>query len=184
MVGPHDPTDRFTWWPLRLVRALGGETPVLAPGDPHRAVQFTDARDLAAWTVRALGSAGPLTGTFNAVGPGRREGLREVLAACLEAAREVSGASGDPELVWAAEDFLSERLAEVEEEARPLWFPEPQIPFSAVDSSRALAAGLQFRPSFETARDTLLWRNQAEALKARFSRAQEKEWLGAWLGRT
>jgi 2'-hydroxyisoflavone reductase len=30
LVGPHDPTDRFTYWPARLAR--GGE--VLAPGEP------------------------------------------------------------------------------------------------------------------------------------------------------
>ena len=124
---------------------------------------------------------GPLTGTFNAVGPGRRESLREVLTACLEAAKDVSGASGSPELVWAAENFLAERLAEMEEEARPLWFPEPQIPFAAVDSSKALVAGLQFRSSYETARDTLLWRRkQGEDLQAGFGAPQEAGLLEAW----
>ena len=182
MVGPRDKADRFTWWPVRLMRALRGGEPVLTPGNPERPVQFTDARDLAAWTVRSLEPrGGPLTGTFNAVGPRRRESLREVLTACLQAARDVGGASGSPELVWAAEDFLAERLAEMEEEARPLWFPEPQIPFAAVDSSAALAAGLRFRPSYETARDTLLWRReQEEDLKAGFGPAQEAGLLGAW----
>ena len=124
---------------------------------------------------------GPLTGTFNAVGPGRHESLREALTACLEAAKDVSGASGSPELVWAAENFLAEQLAEMEEEARPLWFPEPQIPFAAVDSSAALAAGLRFRPSYETARDTLLRRREQEKdLKAGFGPAQEAGLLGAW----
>lgn len=186
MVGPRDPTDRFTWWPMRFARALQDGAPVLAPGDPDRPVQFTDARDLAAWTVRSLEPRdGPLTGTFNAVGPGRRERLQDVLTACLQAAKDVSGASGDPELVWADENFLSERLAGVEEEARPLWFPEPQIPFAAVDSSKALAAGLRFRPSYETARDTLLWRQeQGENLQAGFSAAQEAELLEAWRRRT
>lgn len=185
MVGPRDPTDRFTWWPLRLLRALRDGAPVLAPGDPDRPVQFTDARDLAAWTVRSLEpGGGPLTGTFNAVGPGRRESLLEVLTACAEAARDVGGASGEPELVWADESFLSERLAEVEEEARPLWFPEPQIPFAAADSSRALAAGLQFRPSYETARDTLRWRQtQRGVLQAGFRPEQETGLLEAWRGR-
>ncbi|HKU82177.1 MAG TPA: NAD-dependent epimerase/dehydratase family protein, partial [Candidatus Tumulicola sp.] len=32
IAGPHDPTDRFTYWPMRLLR--GGE--VLAPGEPER----------------------------------------------------------------------------------------------------------------------------------------------------
>lgn len=157
---------------------------MLTPGDPGRAVQFTDARDLAAWTVRAL-EPGPLTGTFNAVGPGRRESLREVLTVCRGSARDVSGASGSPKLVWAAEDSLAERLAEIAEEARPPWFPESPIPFTAVDRLKALAAGLRFRSSFETARDTLRWRQgQSEELKAGFSPEQEAGLLEAWQRRT
>jgi nucleoside-diphosphate-sugar epimerase len=40
IVGPHDPTGRFTYWPHRVAR--GGE--VLAPAPPHRQVQFIDVR--------------------------------------------------------------------------------------------------------------------------------------------
>src|SRR5439155_6520845 len=47
IAGPHDPTDRFTYWPRRI--AQGGE--VLAPGRPERPIQFIDARDLADWCV-------------------------------------------------------------------------------------------------------------------------------------
>ena len=54
MVGPRDPTDRFSWWPVRLARALAEGGEVLAPGDPNRSVQFSDARDIAAWMVRML----------------------------------------------------------------------------------------------------------------------------------
>ena len=185
MVGPRDPTDRFTWWPVRFTRALGGRVPVLTPGDPERPVQFTDARDLAAWMVRSLGPTpnGPLTGTYNAVGPGRKERLRDVLAACLRAAEDVSGEvnPADVQLVWAGEDFLRQRLESVEDEARPLWFPEDQIPFAAVDSSKAEAAGLTFRSSYDTAKDTLLWRKeQDEALKAGFSSEDEQALIGAW----
>ena len=183
MVGPRDPTDRFTWWPVRFLDVLKGRVPILTPGDPERPVQFTDARDLAAWTVRALEPAKPLIGTYNAVGPGRKERLRDVLAACLQAARDVYGATtdADPELVWAGEDFLRQRLADMDDEARPLWFPEDQIPFAAVDSLKAEAAGLTFRPSYETAKDTLLWRNeQNEALKAGFDPATERDLVRAW----
>lgn len=127
-------------------------------------------------------ATGTLTGTCNAVGPGRQESLRDVLAACLAAARDFGPeVSREVTCVWADEAFLRRKLAEVEEEARPLWFPEAQIPFAAVDSSRALAAGLRFRPSFETASDTLRWRNaQTEALQAGFSSAFENALLGAW----
>lgn len=188
MVGPRDPTDRFSWWPERFRRALADGTPVLTPGDPERPVQFTDARDLGAWLVRSVSpqrEGGPLTGTFNTVGPGREEGLDHVLNACLEAARdEIGGTKGNTlNLVWAGEDFLRESLAGMEDEARPLWFPEDQIPFARVDSSRALAAGLTFRPSYETARDTLRWlMANSHEFKAGFNPEDEAKLIRDWRG--
>lgn len=188
MVGPRDPTDRFTWWPMRLLRALSDGRAVVAPGDPGRPVQFTDARDLAVWLVRSLdpAQATPPTSVYNAVGPGREEPLKDVLGACLRAAKEVGDVDtqADIDLVWAGEDFLREQLARVDEEKRPLWFPEDQIPFAKVDSSKALAHGLQFRPCFDTARDTLLWRKaQDDALQAGFSSEFEAQLLEAWARR-
>ena len=63
IVGPHDPTDRFTYWCERV--AEGGE--VLAPGRPDQPVQFVDVRDLACFLIdlAADGVGGPL----NATGP-------------------------------------------------------------------------------------------------------------------
>ncbi len=49
IVGPHDPTGRFTYWPHRIAR--GGD--LLVPGPAWRPVQFVDVRDLAAWMVTA-----------------------------------------------------------------------------------------------------------------------------------
>ena len=50
IVGPGDPTGRFTYWPARLGDAA--ERPeVLAPGSPDDTVQVIDVRDLAAWIV-------------------------------------------------------------------------------------------------------------------------------------
>ena len=159
MVGPRDPSHRFTWWPLRFHRALTGAAPrvVPAPGDPGRPVQYSDARDIAGWVVGML--AAGRGGVFNTVGPGREEPLAAVLAACLTAAREAAGggSAGDVELDWTGEDELRERLAGVEEEQRPLWFPEDQIPQAAIDSAAAVAAGLRFRTALDTARDTLRW---------------------------
>ena len=64
IVGPHDPTDRFTYWVRRL--AEGGE--VLAPESPDVArTQVIDAADLAEWIV-ASAVAGR-TGVYNAVAP-------------------------------------------------------------------------------------------------------------------
>jgi 2'-hydroxyisoflavone reductase len=58
IVGPHDPTGRFTWWPARLARAAVDGLPVLAPGKSARPLQFIDARDLAAWTLHLLHAGG------------------------------------------------------------------------------------------------------------------------------
>lgn len=183
MVGPRDPTDRFSWWPVRFARALVEGGGVLAPGDPDRPVQFSDARDIAAWMVRMLESES--SGTFNAVGPGREVSLSRVLEACLEVAQEkVSQEQGkDPLVTWVDEEFLQENLLDVAEEERPLWFPEDQIPFEAVDSSRALAVGLRFRSVEETARDTLAWvrsRPQGPELQAGFTPVFEDELLRRW----
>ncbi|PVZ10029.1 hypothetical protein [Actinomycetospora cinnamomea] len=174
MVGPRDPSDRFTWWPVRLARALAGEASrtVLAPGDPTRAVQYSDARDIAAFALHALACG--YDGTFDTVGPGRAQPLSAVLDACLEAA---GGRPGDVTWAWAGEDALRAELGDVEEEARPLWFPEDQIPQDAIDSSRALAAGLRFRPALETARDVLAWHRGrgSPALAAGLDRAREAD---------
>ncbi len=182
LVGPRDPTDRFSWWPARFARALteGGE--VLSPGNPERIVQFSDARDVAAWMVRML-KAGE-SGTFNTVGPGRKDPLVEVLDACRLAAREETGADETARTVWVDEGFLGEQVAGIPEEERPLWFPEDQIPFKAVDSSRALAAGLTFRPAYETALDTLGWlRSQGHEPQSGLDPQFEREVLRRWHGR-
>src|SRR6185436_16597594 len=60
IVGPHDYTDRFTYWVVRVAR--GGE--VLAPGRPDQPVQFIDARDLAGWIVKMIERQA--TGVYNA----------------------------------------------------------------------------------------------------------------------
>jgi 2'-hydroxyisoflavone reductase len=158
MVGPRDPSHRFTYWPVRFARALAGTASrtVLAPGDPARPVQYSDARDVARWIVDSL--AAGRSGAWNTVGPGRADALRDVLAACLAAA---GGSGDDVTLDWRPEAELSDRLDGIEDEDRPLWFPEPQIPQAAIDSDRAVAAGLTFRPALDTARDTLAWAREA-----------------------
>lgn len=157
MVGPRG--RRYNYWPVRLAKALRDELPreVLVPGDLDRDVQYSDARDIAAWVVARL-TAGQ-GGTFNTVGPGRPETLRTVLDACLAAA---GGAAGDVDFVRGEEDVLRRQLADIDEEERPLWFPEDQIPQEAIDSSAALAAGLTFRSADRTAAETLTWAAEAE----------------------
>lgn len=153
MVGPR--TERYTWWPVRIAGAVAGTLPrtVLLPGDPDRAVQYSDARDIARWVLTMLEDG--RGGTFNTVGPGRGDTLRTVVAACVAA---VDADDSAVELVTVADEgYLRDSLTDVEEEERPLWYPEDQIPQEAIDSSAALAAGLVFRP----AADTLAWARQA-----------------------
>jgi 2'-hydroxyisoflavone reductase len=145
IVGPHDPTDRFTYWVRRLAR--GGE--VLAPGRPDRTVQLIDVRDLAEWMVRLSETAA--TGTFNATGVIPPVTMGELLETC----RSVSGA--DARLTWVDDAFLLERGVGQWQEL-PLWLAEPEYEgMLAADISRAVAAGLTFRPMEETVRATLEW---------------------------
>ncbi len=144
IVGPHDPTDRLTWWTRRI--AAGGE--VLAPGDPAARVQMIDARDLAQWTVRMVEAHA--TGVFNALGPATPLTLGRVLESC----RSVVG--GDARLTWVAESFLLERGFAPWTEL-PVWVPAAMAGFMRVDASRAHAAGLTFRPVEETIRDLRAW---------------------------
>jgi 2'-hydroxyisoflavone reductase len=144
IVGPHDPTYRFTYWPARIAR--GGE--VLAPGRPEDPAQFIDARDLAEWTLDLVERG--QTGVYNATGPERPLPLGELLDAC----RAVTG--GDAHFTWVDEVFLlAHDVAPFVE--MPLWLPDEAAGLRAASIDRALAAGLSFRPLAETIRDTLEW---------------------------
>lgn len=146
VIGPEDPSGRFAYWPARLAR--GGE--VLAPGDPAEAVQWVDARDVAAWLVRSAQAR--LTGVFDAIGApvGRAEFLAAVAA----------GVRARPRFTWVSRDFLEERGVNPwsGERSLPLWLPLPEYGgFMSRDTSPALAAGLSTRDVGESARDTLAW---------------------------
>ena len=110
-------------------------------------------RDLADWIVRL--AHWRTTGAFNATGPVPPVTMRELLETC----REVSGS--DAELVWVEEDFLLKHEVGAWMEL-PLWLPASDEEFAHMqeaDVSRAVAAGLTFRPVAETVRDTLAWAN-------------------------
>jgi 2'-hydroxyisoflavone reductase len=155
IVGPHDPTDRFTYWPHRVSR--GGE--VLAPGSPEDPVKFIDVRDLAAWIVKAAGER--RSGPFNVQGPEKPLSFGRVLDAC----RRVSGS--DAVFTWVDDEFLlAHDVAPFTE--MPLWLPPPLSNLYLVDVSRAFAAGLRCRPLGDTVRDTLAW--------ARRHRPPDWEW--------
>jgi 2'-hydroxyisoflavone reductase len=169
--GPHDPTDRFTYWPRRI--SAGGD--VLAPDRPERRVQFVDVRDLAAWIIKMAADRQP--GPYNATGPDYELHLGKLLEEC-----EAAG-GGDARPVWVSEEFLEQNGVEPFTEL-PLWVPREYAGMLAVDCGRAIAAGLAFRPVSETIRDVLEWdRARAEAeLNAGLKPEKERELLSAWHG--
>ncbi|HEY5059192.1 MAG TPA: NAD-dependent epimerase/dehydratase family protein [Gaiellaceae bacterium] len=165
IVGPHDPTDRFTYWPRRL--AEGGD--VLAPGSPDAPVQFVDARDLGAWLIR-LADDGP-GGAFNATGPA--EPL--TLGALLE--RAIAALDSNTRLVWTDAQRIVDAGVQPWTEL-PLWVPgADHAGFMRADTRRALAAGLRFRPAEETVHDTLAWCREAGEQQPTLTREKEREIL-------
>jgi 2'-hydroxyisoflavone reductase len=170
IVGPHDGSGRFTYWPLRL--SVGGEA--LAPAPPERLVQFIEARDLGAWLVECCERQ--VVGTFNATSEPLP--LGDVLAACR---------TGDAEIVWVDEQFLLDEGVGPWMEL-PLWVPPDEGAFLEMSVSKAVEAGLTFRPVEETARDTLAWAQETGAElvtetpygTAGLDSSREAELLQAW----
>ena len=172
IVGPWDPTGRFTYWPARV--AEGGR--VLAPAPPDAAAQVIDVRDLADWIVRAAETGA--AGTFNAVD---RPTTREQL---FETARRIGGSDAD--FVWVDPAFLVEN--EIGEWMElPLWLHAPEYRgMLSIDPTAAFAAGLTTRPLEETVRDTLEWVRCGEApadAPAGLARDKEQRVLDAWLSK-
>ena len=144
IVGPYDPSERYAYWPRRIAR--GGE--LLAPGDGSGPVQFIDARDLAAWMITCAEQR--VTGVFNVHGPAQPLTWREFLA------RTIGEVGSDASPIWIDETFLQERDVAPWTEL-PLWLPSDidDANLNRTDSSKAIAAGLTFRPMEETAHDML-----------------------------
>jgi 2'-hydroxyisoflavone reductase len=135
IVGPHDPTDRFTYWADRVAR--GGE--VLAPGAPDRPWQFVDVRDGAAFALEVAERR--LPGPFNVTNTST---AGEVLAGA--------------DATWVDDAFLLEGgVGEWME--LPLWVASSGELGSlhTADTSRAREAGLRQRPVQETVADTHAW---------------------------
>lgn len=145
IVGPHDPTNRFTYWPIRIRR--GGE--VLAPGQPDYPTQFIDVRDLGEWTLHMIEQSA--TGIYNATGPDKRLTLGEVMQAC----KAVSGS--DARLTWVDDALLAEHEVRPFMEM-PLYVPGDAVEaFMTINVQKAIGAGLRFRSLEQTVRDTLAW---------------------------
>jgi len=173
IVGPHDPTDRFTYWPVRVAR--GGR--VLAPVGPDEPAQFIHARDLADFTVRCIEEK--IIGVFNIVGPEEPCPIGELLETCKQAS------GSDAEFVWASEEFIAEHEVAPWMEL-PVWVPTSDGKgMLQVSNARACAAGLRFKSTEQVVRETLEWaksRPGDHEMRAGLNAEREVELLEALSG--
>jgi 2'-hydroxyisoflavone reductase len=174
IVGPDDPSDRFTYWPARL--AKGGD--VLAPGSPNDPIQLIDVRDLGEFLVRVIEDK--TLGVFNALGPDKTLTMGQLLQAC----KDVSHI--DASLTWADAEFLAKQNVQAWSDM-PVWVPPSgdTAGFAKVNFARARKAGLKFRPIDDTVKVTLDWfKSQPEErrakLRAGLSPEREAKVLAAW----
>ncbi len=166
IVGPHDPTDRFSYWPWRV--SLGGN--VLAPAPPSASLQFIDVRDLAKFILTLIEINAQ--GVYNVTGPKKPATLGSLLIACREAA--ISEAN----FIWVDEKFLLNEGVNPWTDL-PLWVPQSDPAFAgfySININKALTGGLTFRSLSKTVNDTLDWlktRPPEENLRTGLSLSQE-----------
>jgi len=148
IVGPHDPTDRFTYWPVRVAR--GGD--VLAPDRPAVLTQIIDGRDLADFTIKLIEDNA--TGIYNATGPD----YELTFGTLLETCKQISGS--DAQFKWAGVEFMNQNNVAPWSDL-PAYLPDvgEEAGFARVDISKAIHAGLTFRPLKDTVGATIAWAN-------------------------
>lgn len=189
IVGPGDTSDRFTYWPVRVAR--GGE--VLVPGRKSDPVQYVDVRDLAEWMVRIIES--DTTGTFNLTGPARPQTMAQFIDGLTPLARTPVQYTWIEDYAWLKQYPLRKRP---DGGTDGLTYAVPWITAEGdelghmqIDTRKAVAAGLTFRPLLTTARDLVAWRESSaapEALRKQpryvLTAEQEQAMLAAWKART
>jgi 2'-hydroxyisoflavone reductase len=178
IVGPLDPTDRFTYWPVRVARG----SDMAAPGTPADPIQIVDVRDLVGFML-ALVERGT-TGFYNAVTPPRELSMGKLIDRSLA----ITGA--DTQVTWIDEDFLAAQLKPEEMNFAP-WGPMrgAEAGASLTGIERSVAEGLRSRPLDETIRDTLAWHEtrpaeRKSALRSGLTTEREAELLAAWRARS
>jgi 2'-hydroxyisoflavone reductase len=169
IVGPHDPTDRFTYWVKRV--AQGGE--ILAPDRPEALTQLIDVRDLADFILTLIEN--DVSGVFNATGPDTPLSFGLLLDTC----KLVSGS--DAKFKWANLEFIKQNNIAPWSDL-PAYLPDvgDDAGFAKVDISKAINAGLKFSPISNTVKDTLAWINELPndyEMKAGLKPEREKELL-------
>ena len=177
IVGPLDPTDRFTYWPVRIAR--GGDMAV--PGTPQDPIQVVDVRDLVQFMLGLVERR--VDGYFNAVtAPGAL-----TMGKLIDASLEITGA--DTKVTWIGEDFLTKFLKPEEMNFAP-WGPMrgEEAGGSLTGMGASTADGLKSRPLEEIVRDTLAWHETRPAerkatLRSGLTPEREAELLAAWRAR-
>jgi 2'-hydroxyisoflavone reductase len=141
-------------------------------------VQIIDVRDLSEFIVKMIETNA--SGIYNATGPDHELTFGTMLEIC----KQVSGS--DATFHWASAEFLkAHNIAEWSD--IPVWVPDndENRGFSRVDVSKAIQAGLRFRPLEETVRDTLTWAGTRPAdheWRAGLTKEKEAEALAALKG--
>jgi 2'-hydroxyisoflavone reductase len=175
VVGPLDPTDRFTYWPVRVSR--GGE--MLAPGTPADPIQFIDVRDLTAFMMTLVEAR--TNGIFNAVTPPHAFTMGELIAASQRASPKA-----DTKVTWVNEAFIAAH-SKPEELNLPIWAPPTGdtagVALTSMEASRK--AGLRSRELEATVRDTLAWfqslpEDRRAKLRAGLDPVKEADTLRDW----
>ena len=143
IVGPYDPTNRFTYWPARI--AKGGQ--VLCPPEDFP-VQIIHAADQARWILHMLET--DQMGEFNVISDQGTYTMGDIVNAAIKA----SGSNAIP--VYASSEFLLEQKVGPWMEF-PLWLPESHINMSLFNAGKAIASGMTLMPLEEIVSSTLEW---------------------------
>jgi 2'-hydroxyisoflavone reductase len=135
VLGPHDPTHRFTYW---VERVADGRSPLAGP-DADQPLQGVDARDLGAFTVSQIEAR--TVDAFHVTAPEPAPTFAEVLQTIASAVNQPL-----PEVRWVGAN-----------EMLPLTAPPDWWPKMRASLAKARAAGFTWRPLADTARDTYEW---------------------------
>ncbi len=144
IVGPGDRTDRFPYWVARMKK--GGD--IIIPGQPNEVIQYIDVRDLAEWMIRL--AENKTAGTFNGSGPGFKMTTNAFV-------HGVHACFNSPVSYTQINDvnFLQENEI-IGIQPWVIQLPE-YAGMSQSDNTKAIEAGLTFRPLADTVKDTDTW---------------------------
>jgi len=168
VVGRYDPSDRLAYW---LERALRGG-PLLVPMDPDQPLQLIDVDDVARFLLDTMSST--VDGVVNLSGP------RRTAAEVIDAILAQAGRDGVPH--WVGEEFALHHGLQPWTQV-PLWLPwsVPQRALMNIDSSRAQAAGLTYRPLDDSIAECLSWQTERRGWPSSWlSPQRERELLDQW----